>query len=314
METYPEYADPSLFSEEEHEIGPLDSLLPATLTRPKRARPCPAVVLVHGSGPNDRDESLGPNRPFRDLAWGLASQGVAVLRYDKRTRAKPETIQERPLLTVNDETVDDAVEAVHALMRLDGVDPQRVLALGHSWGGYLMPRILASAPKLAGAVLWAAGYRPMAVVMMEQLNYVLSLSETTAEARPVVEDMRAEAQALLQIDLSRPADEPGPFRIPMAYWQDLAGYDPGALMSQQPQPLLVIRGEADYQSTADDFEGWQRALVNKNNVRWIVYPHLNHIFLRSEGERATPSSYAVPGHVDAAVIKDIAGWIHGLFV
>ena len=51
-----------------------------------RRRPFPGVVLVHGSGPNDRDESIGPNKPFRDLAEGLASRGIAVLRYDKRTR------------------------------------------------------------------------------------------------------------------------------------------------------------------------------------------------------------------------------------
>ena len=83
-----------------------------TLSRPVGAGPFPAVVLVHGSGPNDRDSSFGPNKLFRDLAEGLASRGIAVLRYDKRTRTHAGRVA--PLLdfTVKEEVVDDAVAAV----------------------------------------------------------------------------------------------------------------------------------------------------------------------------------------------------------
>lgn len=67
--TPPEYADPELFDETECTVGTDRYPLPATLTLPKGEGPFPAVVLVHGSGPNDRDESLGGNKPFKDLAW-----------------------------------------------------------------------------------------------------------------------------------------------------------------------------------------------------------------------------------------------------
>ena len=76
------------------------------------------VVLVHDSGPNDRDESIGPNKIFRDIAWGLASQGISVLRYDKRTlkhvkQLTPELIAE---MTVKEEVIEDALLALK-LMR-----------------------------------------------------------------------------------------------------------------------------------------------------------------------------------------------------
>lgn len=83
--TLPSYANSSSFVERETTVGPSEWALPATLTLPAGTGPWPSVVLEHGSGPNDRDETVGANKPFKDLATGLASSGIAVLRYDKRT-------------------------------------------------------------------------------------------------------------------------------------------------------------------------------------------------------------------------------------
>jgi pimeloyl-ACP methyl ester carboxylesterase len=153
--TLPEYAKPSSFAEKEITLGATEWALPATLALPAGAGPWPAVVLVHGSGPNDRDETVGANKPFKDLATGLASRGIAVLRYDKRTtvyRAKMAALKD---FTVRQEVIEDALEAVKALRAEPGIDPQRVFVLGHSLGGMLIPRIGTADPSITGLIVLA---------------------------------------------------------------------------------------------------------------------------------------------------------------
>ncbi len=104
--------DSRAFQEREISFGEDSWTLPGTLSIPYKEGPFPALVLVHGSGPNDRDETLGANKPFRDLAQGLASRGIAVLRFDKRTRVHGARIASSSGLTVAEEAVDDAVLAV----------------------------------------------------------------------------------------------------------------------------------------------------------------------------------------------------------
>jgi hypothetical protein len=132
-------------------VQPATFQVPGTLSLPVGKEARAAVVLVHGSGPNDRDETVGPNKPFRDLAQGLASRGIAVLRYDKRTKVhgmKMGGIMNT--FTVKEETVDDALAAVALLRKTEGIDPRRVFVLGHSLGGTLAPRIAKGDPGIAG--------------------------------------------------------------------------------------------------------------------------------------------------------------------
>jgi dipeptidyl aminopeptidase/acylaminoacyl peptidase len=107
--------------------------LPAVLTLPKAGKKVPVVILVHGSGPNDRDESIGPNKPFRELAHELALRGVAVVRYDKRTLVYPsswESVAGKG--TFMDETVEDALAAIDWVRGHASVDSTKVYILGHS--------------------------------------------------------------------------------------------------------------------------------------------------------------------------------------
>ncbi|CAN5818315.1 hypothetical protein BH24ACI5_BH24ACI5_24340 [soil metagenome] len=134
--------------ESEVTVGTGQWALPATLTMPVGPGPVPAVVLVHGSGPGDRDATVGQIKQFKDLALGLASRVIAVLRYDKRTRVHANLMRELPGLTVKDETIDDAIAAVQVLRSTPGVDPNRIVVLGHSLGGMLVPRIAAAGPRL----------------------------------------------------------------------------------------------------------------------------------------------------------------------
>ncbi len=165
------YSDPNAFTELEIEINHGEWSLPGTLTLPQGEGPFPALVLVHGSGPNDRDETIGPNKPFRDLAEGLASQGIAVLRYDKRTKVFPEKMAELVnSLTVQEEVIDDTLAAIAYLQNIPEIDQQRIFLLGHSLGGMLAPRIATQAPELAGIIILAGPTRPLEDLILEQIT------------------------------------------------------------------------------------------------------------------------------------------------
>jgi len=289
----PPYADKQSFNESEVTVGSGEWKLPGTLTMPEGDGPFPAVILVHGSGPQDRNETIGPNRPFCDLAWGLASRGIAVLRYDKRTNVhtvKFATIVES--LTVWEETIDDALLAAALAMKTDRINSRRVFILGHSLGGMLIPRIAHHDPDLAGFIVMAAPARPSEDSILEQMKYLYTFDDILTE--------REKAQLnRLEVQVGRVKEpvlslstrsEDLPLGLPASYWLDLR------------------QGERDYQVTMTDFLVWKRVLADKENVRFESYPGLNHLFIKGDG-RSSPDEYKEPGHVAEKVIINITDWI-----
>jgi dienelactone hydrolase len=275
------------FTEESVTVGAGEWALPGTLSMP--VGPVAAgVVLVHGSGPNDRDETLGPNKPFRDIAWGLADRGIAVLRYEKRTRQYSGKMAGNPNLTVREETTEDAILAAALLRSHDRIDPKRVFVLGHSLGGTLAPRIAAEDRSLAGLIILAGATRPFVEVAREQLAYLASLTPGTIDPDEGLTRLRRSA--------------------PDAYWKDLDAYRPAQTAAVLTIPMLILQGERDYQVTLADLQGWCDALGGRANVTIKSYPTLNHLFLPGQG-KSTPSEYDRAGHIPDFVFDDIADWL-----
>jgi dienelactone hydrolase len=303
----PSYSNPASFEERAVTFGLPDWQLPGTLTVPKGAGSFPAVVLVHGSGPNDRDETIGPNKPFRDLAEGLASKGVAVLRYEKRTRQYAAKAAADKDITVKEEVVDDAVAAADFLTQQPGIDPKRVFLLGHSLGGYLAPRIASEDPKLAGVIIMAGTARPLDEVIFDQLNYLASLPGQPPEAKTQVEKMKTQVDELKKPDAPKDLVVLG---LRPHYLQALAGYDPAAVAAKLTMPILVMQGGRDYQATMEsDYRIWGKALEGHKNVTMAAFPSLDHLFRTGEG-KAKPVDYMQKeGHVAPDVIDTIAKWV-----
>lgn len=308
----PSYVKPDSFAETDCEIGSGKWILPATLTMPKGDGPFPAVVLVHGSGPHDRDETIGPNKPFKDLAWGLASNGVAVLRYEKRTRQYAQDLAGIiSSITVKEETVDDALEAAAYLRQAAGIDPSKVFIVGHSLGASMAPRMVASAKQSgkgvpAGLVMMAPYARPLLDLSIQQYEYLASLDGQ-------VSDAEKDELAKVKSDVARIKGgqmKPGEVILgaAKAYWDDIIAYDPVATAKSVSLPLLILQGERDYQVTMEDFSIWQKALGTANNAALQSLPGLNHLFVRGEG-KPSPEEYNRAGNIDASVIDAIVKWV-----
>ena len=295
--------------ERELSIGEHPIALPATLTLPKGDGPFPAVVLVHGSGPHDRDETIGPNKPFLDLADGLADHGIAVLRYEKRTRAHPEAFA-KGTFTVDDETVNDALAAVALLRTQDAIDPRHIFVAGHSLGALMAPRMGQRDPALAGLILLAAPASKLEDIVVRQTRYLAKLQgQSDAEIDKALAAIEPQREAVKHLSSDTSAGTPLLLGLPASYWRDLNSYDPIATARLIKQPMLVLQGGRDYQVTpADEFSQWRTAFATNPRVELIEYPTLGHAFMPG-GEPPGPKDYALAGHVDGKVIDDIAAWV-----
>jgi dienelactone hydrolase len=303
----PAYSNPGAFTQRDVTVGSDEWKLGGTLTIPVGKGPFPGVVLVHGPGPNDRDEEIYSNRIFRDIAEGLASRGIAVLRYDKRTLTYGDKMGDMAF-TIQQETVEDAVRAIDVLRHQPEVAPNRIYVLGHSLGGYAAPRIAARDGKLAGVIFVAANARPIEDVAVDQNDYVAHLDgDPSPQSQQRLDALKAEVARVKNLQPGTPPPQVL-MGLPGVYLLDLKGYQPAEQAKQLNIPLLFLQGGRDFQVTSKDFGIWKAALAGRANATFKEYPQLNHIFISGEGKPG-PSDYLKQGNVDPVVIADIASWI-----
>jgi hypothetical protein len=307
----PNYASPETFDEHDVTLGADRMAVPGTLSLPRGPGPHPALILLAGSGPMDRDESIGPNKAFKDLAWGLASRGLAVLRFDKVTFSHPDDVRQMTGFTSVDEYVPAVAAGARFLGEHHAIDHDRIFLLGHSFGGTMAPRVAASEHLFAGIIILAGGAEPLHWSAVRQLRYLASLNPETADASAaVIETMTKQASVVdsPELSLSTPTGDL-PMGVPAAYWLDLRAQDPVAVANALDCPILILQGGRDYQATVEgDLERWKDGLADRSNVTVRVYPSDNHMFFSGSGA-SSPAEYESAHHVDPLVVADIATWI-----
>lgn len=278
--------------------------------------PVPAVVFVHGSGSSNMDEKVMKLTPFKDLAEGLAAHGIASIRYDKRSFAHGRKLlrDKGPLLTVKEETIEDAILATE-LLRQDGrIDREKIFIIGHSMGGMLAPRIDAEGGNYRGLVLMAGTPRKLEEVMLGQTRAIAE--ELPALLRPLLKKQTEKLQRTFDgmYDLT---DEQAQKKkvaggTTVYYFKEMGEHPAEQYLLNTDKPLLILQGEKDVQVKPDiDFAAYKALLQGKSNVTFRLYEGLNHAFVPAVCGKISKATkeFSKEQHIGENVIVDIANWI-----
>ncbi len=306
-------------SVEEVQVGEAPWVLPGTLTVPASAEPVPAVVLVHGSGPNDRDETVGATHLFADLAEALGAQGIAVLRYDKRTLVYGAEMAQSPdyaTLTVEEETIQDAIAAARLLQADDRIDSDRIFLLGHSLGAMLAPRIAAESEGMFRGLILACGTdRSLAEILRRQtLDACTGAGMDGEQLQALGAAFDAEMALLSGLDADGAVEAGTTLLTPAYYFWEMQQHPaPSGYLTQLALPTLLIGGERDFQVTPREGRETWAEVLDLENTPWLsaLWADVNHLLMRPEaGEMAgTAAEYQLPCTLDKGVADAVAAFI-----
>jgi hypothetical protein len=312
--------------------GAKDVHLAATFTHPKGKGPFPAVVLIHGSGPNDRNETVFGHQPFLVLADHLTRKGIAVLRYDKRGIGASTGSQATAT------TFDFAADAEGALALLRGrsdVDPKKIGLVGHSEGGLIAPIVAAHDSSAAFLVLLAGPAVPGEAIILAQAELIAKAGGAPPEA---IEAQRMSQERLFAIVKAHPdgaarqlqaamaEEHPGQDAATQAgiaaqvrsldtpWFRTFLTMDPRPGLTHVKVPVLALYGEKDLQvPPAQNRQPMEKALRAAGNPRSEVrvLPGLNHLF--QPAKTGAPSEYqGIPTTFAPEALDAITTWIQKL--
>ncbi len=280
------------------------------LTIPKGNKKFPLVILVGGSGPTDMDGTVGPNKPYKDLAWALAAQGIAVYRFDKRT-ANKENLRSGELksFTMEQEYLLDVKHIFTALAKDARIDERAIFIAGHSQGGFMIPYFKKHLPRVKGFIGLAAPYRTIAEIIPDQLMFMRSLQPDSA-ARMQYDALIAKAMYTKTHVYDDKAVKDSLFTgLTPVFVRHMDINKPEYLANLLVKvPVLFIQGKRDYQVVPAELVLWQNKLKDACCVKYVMFDKLNHLLMEGEGQ-SSPSEYNTPSNVPEYVSTEIVNWI-----
>jgi pimeloyl-ACP methyl ester carboxylesterase len=280
--------------------------LQGTLLVPETNDTKKLVILVAGSGPQDRDETIGDNKPFKDIAEGLYKEGISSYRFDKSTYTNPESFNDKS--GIDNEYTNDIISVIDYFRK--NYSEYEIILLGHSLGGYILPKVGNKVPEASKLILMASNARQLDELVKEQLQY---LGKVNPSPELVSESEKFNIQYKYLNSKNFNLDSPKeklPLGLPAAYWKSLKDYNVEKEAKKLNVPVFVLQGERDYQVTMTDFKLWQKFLSKNKKSEFKSYPKLNHMFMPGEGN-SSPQEYIIISSVSSEVIQDIAKFIKG---
>ena len=287
--------------------------LAGTLSRPEgKQTPLPAVVLVSGSGPTDRDETVAGIAVFGQLAHALADAGFLVVRYDKRGVGQSGGRTESATLG---DYAEDVRAAVRMLSERKDVDKRRIALVGHSEGGSLAMIAASKDKRVAAIALVSTIGGTGADLNMYQVTHALErTSRPDAERQSTLDLQRRIQQAVLTGKgwdtisipdaIRRQADTP--------YFQSFLAFDPASVMKNIDQPLLIVQGTLDTQvppNNADTLEALAKARKGSRGVEVVKVPGVNHLLVPATTGEVDEYARLGNAQVSPAVIAALEAWL-----
>lgn len=301
--------------------------LAGTLTVPPGKGPFPTVLLITGSGVQDRDETLVGHKPFLVVSDYLTRRGIAVLRVDDRGAGA--TKGGTPDDTTND-FVTDVKSGVQFLKTRPEVDHKRIGLIGHSEGGLIAPLAVRDNPDVAFAVLWAGTAVSGREVIVEQVRAVARSNGGTPEQvaaageqeRKLVDaiagardDASAYAAAIKVVSPNGPPSEAmarGIKRSSGAWFRNFVNYDPAPTLRALRIPVLALVGGKDVQVVASqNTPALRAALAGNPRAKVMELPGLNHLF--QTAGTGSPAEYGkIEETIAPSALKIMGDWIEGV--
>jgi dienelactone hydrolase len=304
----PDYYDASKQYENKLTVKTGTFEMPGVLCMPNNIQDPPVVILLAGSGPNDKDETIGPNKPLKDIALGLASKGIASFRYDKRTKVYGTKLNLNKT-GLNEEVVDDALSAIKLIRANPTTKGSKIFIAGHSLGAMCAPLVGSKSKDLSGIIMLAAPGRPLEDIADEQIEYLLAGKFPPEKVKEKMIEYKKHTDLVRDPKKLKKAEAHElPFGASRYYWQSIKNYDLIKTAKKLKQPILILQGERDYQVTMADFNILKKELGNDPKNKFISYPNSNHLFQKGEG-KSKPEEYNEPGNMEAKVITDIIEFV-----
>ena len=273
--------------------------------------PVPAVVFVHGAGMSDMDGSVGSLTPYMDLAYGLAGQGIASIRYDKRTYAHMAVMMQDAslIMSIKEETTEDALLATELLRNDPRIDNDNIFIVGHNLGGMMAPRIDDEGGNYKGFILVGATPRKLEEILIDQNNDALAKMNILLRLlyNGSAKSFNSSFRGIYSL-----SDEKAKKKIigtgaTAYYFKDIGEHTIEAYLDKLHKPMFIIQGDKDKQVKVDkDFNAYKELLKDRDNVSFKLYEGLNHCLVKETSDK---QDFGTELHIGEDVILDIASWI-----
>lgn len=304
----PKYIDTTKF--EEYDVTVKDIFdLKGKLSIPLDFHKKVVFILVNGSGPNGMDETIGENKFFQNLAWGLSSNGYGVLRYDKITfEHGMDLVKINPKLTQYDEYNNSIKGAIKLVQENPLTKNSKIILLGHSQGASVITDF-ANDKSVTGLILLSGSPRKLYDLYTEQLEYLFGIDGVvTPTEKTMLQTQKDKVSYFKSHNKYKIQTDSLPLGLNYEYWMYLEKFNPIENLEKSKKPTLIINGGHDYQVTETDYKLWETNLKNKNNVKFNFIENVNHIYSETP-KMSVPKDFQKYLPIVPILFEDIEKWV-----